>query len=151
MLPLALPIFSFLSPVEGQQAGTRLLSAGQCETSTDGWAWSPDRESACAHVGTAPGPSTAHRAALRDLCMLHPGPEMQVHWHGASGGRMKRSSDGEKKKGPLHLQVIAHSQPASTGTCVWSRAKYIFCAFVASAVGLPLLLQWMCGPARGGG
>lgn len=66
---------------------------------------------------------------------------MQVHWHGASGGRMKRNSDGEKKKGPLHLQLTARSQPASTGTRVWSRAKYIFWALMAGAVGLPPLLQ----------
>lgn len=33
--------------------------------------------------------------------------------------------------------------------CVWSRTKCIFCVFTAGAAGLPALLLWMCGPARG--
>lgn len=61
-------------PTEGQQAGIRLLSAGQCETSTDGQAWAPERERACAHVRAASVPTTAHRAFLQDLCMLCPSP-----------------------------------------------------------------------------
>lgn len=65
--PLRCPIFSFPPLWKGSKAAvSRVMQDLHSRLSM------VPRQRKC--LGTAPGLATAHRAALRDLCMLHPGP-----------------------------------------------------------------------------